>query len=69
MHRSRSHDAVIRVYGAVGNVIETDGARGRPKKRDWPFEPGNRPRLLSVFLTVIAIPYRFQDKLLSLRIL
>jgi len=23
MHRSRSHDAVIRVYGDVGDVIET----------------------------------------------
>jgi len=23
MHRSRSHDAVIRVYDATGNVIET----------------------------------------------
>jgi len=23
MHRSRSHDAVIRVYDAAGNVIET----------------------------------------------
>ena len=69
MHCSRSHDAVIRVYGAAGNVIETYGARGRFKERDWPFEPGNRPRLLSVFLTVIAVAYRFQDKLLSLRIL
>jgi hypothetical protein len=27
--RSRSHDAVIRVYDAAGNVIETHGARGR----------------------------------------
>ena len=24
-HRSRSHDAVIRVYDVAGNVIETDG--------------------------------------------
>jgi hypothetical protein len=23
MHRSRSHDAVIRVYDAAGNVIQT----------------------------------------------
>ena len=29
MHRSRSHDAVIRVYDAAGNVIETLRAQGR----------------------------------------
>jgi hypothetical protein len=28
MHRSRSHDAVIRVYDAVGNVIETHEDKG-----------------------------------------
>jgi hypothetical protein len=28
MHRSRSHDAVIRVYDAPGNVIETHGHAG-----------------------------------------
>ncbi len=27
-HRSRSHDAVIRVYDAVGNVIETHRHKG-----------------------------------------
>jgi hypothetical protein len=27
-HRSRSHDAVIRVYDAVGNVIETHEHKG-----------------------------------------
>jgi hypothetical protein len=27
-HRSRSHDAVIRVYNAAGNVIETHGHKG-----------------------------------------
>ena len=27
-HRSRSHDAVIRVYDAVGNVIETHVQNG-----------------------------------------
>jgi hypothetical protein len=34
MHSSRSHDAVIRVYDATGNVIEThEGARHpRPEK-------------------------------------
>jgi hypothetical protein len=28
MHRSRSHDAVIRVYDAGGNVIETHEHKG-----------------------------------------
>ena len=28
MHRSRSHDAVIRVYDAAGNVIETQEHKG-----------------------------------------
>jgi hypothetical protein len=28
MHSSRSHDAVIRVYDADGNVIETHGHKG-----------------------------------------
>jgi len=28
MHSSRSHDAVIRVYGAAGNVIETHEHKG-----------------------------------------
>jgi hypothetical protein len=28
MHRSRSHDAVIRVYDAAGNVIETHEHKG-----------------------------------------
>ena len=28
-HRSRSHDAVIRVYDAAGNVIETHEHAGR----------------------------------------
>jgi hypothetical protein len=27
-HRSRSHDAVIRVYDGTGNVIETHGHKG-----------------------------------------
>jgi len=29
MHSSRSHDAVIRVYDAVGNVIETHEHKGK----------------------------------------
>jgi hypothetical protein len=29
MHRSRSHDAVIRVYDDAGNVIETQKHKGR----------------------------------------
>ena len=28
MHSSRSHDAVIRVYDAAGNVIETHAHKG-----------------------------------------
>jgi hypothetical protein len=28
MHRSRSHDAVIRVYDAAGNVIEMHEHKG-----------------------------------------
>jgi hypothetical protein len=32
-HRSRSHDAVIRVYDEAGNVIETHEHKGNPPKR------------------------------------
>ena len=32
MHRSRSHDAVIRVYDAAGNVIETHEHTGQFKE-------------------------------------
>jgi hypothetical protein len=32
-HRSRSHDAVIRVYDAAGNVIETREQTG--ELREW----------------------------------
>jgi hypothetical protein len=28
MHSSRSHDAIIRVYDAAGNVMETHGHKG-----------------------------------------
>jgi hypothetical protein len=28
MHSSRSHDAVVRVYDALGNVIETHEHKG-----------------------------------------
>jgi hypothetical protein len=31
-HRSRSHDAVIRVYDAAGNVIETHEHKGEFKE-------------------------------------
>jgi hypothetical protein len=31
-HRSRSHDAVIRVYDEAGNVIETHGHAGEFKE-------------------------------------
>jgi len=32
MHSSRSHDAVIRVYDAAGNVIETHEHKGEFKE-------------------------------------
>ena len=32
-HRSRSHDAVIRVYDAAGNIIETHEHKG--EFREW----------------------------------
>jgi hypothetical protein len=32
IHSSRSHDAVIQVYDATGNVIETHEARGRVQR-------------------------------------
>jgi hypothetical protein len=32
MHRSRSHDAVIRVYDDAGNVIETREHKGEVKE-------------------------------------
>ena len=32
MHSSRSHDAVIRVYDAAGNLIETHEHRGEFKE-------------------------------------
>ncbi len=32
MHNSRSHDAVIRVYDAAGNVIETHEHKGNFKE-------------------------------------
>ena len=32
MHRSRSHDAVIRVYDQTGNVIETHEHKGEFKE-------------------------------------
>ena len=32
MHRSRSHDAVTRVFDTAGNVIETHGTQGRFQK-------------------------------------
>ena len=38
MHDSRSHDAVIRVYDAAGNVIANAPARGRFQGSvDYPF--------------------------------
>jgi len=34
-HHSRSHDAVIRVYDAAGNVIETHEYAGEFKQWSW----------------------------------
>ena len=36
-HYSRSHDAVIRVYDAAGNVIETHEHAGFSKSRQFTF--------------------------------
>ena len=35
-HRSRSHDAVIRVYDEAGNVIETHEHKGELRNNDLP---------------------------------
>jgi len=47
IHRSRSHDAVIRVYGKAGNVIETHEHAGDFKEWlancVWHFEPNKKP--------------------------
>jgi hypothetical protein len=45
-HRSRSHDAVIRVYDAAGNVIETHGARGRIQRMAKAAIRVGHPRIL-----------------------
>src|SRR5215471_2515763 len=37
-HYSRSHPAVVRVYDAAGNVIETHEHKGKSKKRQIPYE-------------------------------
>jgi hypothetical protein len=36
LHRSRSHNAVIRVYDAAGNVIETHEHAGEFKGGEYP---------------------------------
>jgi hypothetical protein len=36
MHSSRSHDAVIRLYDAAGDVIETHEHKGDFKERTTP---------------------------------
>src|SRR5262245_56011927 len=43
MHYSRSHDAVIRVYDAAGNVIETHEQKGEFRE---PRPPRAAPRLI-----------------------
>ena len=47
-HYSRSHDAVIRVYDAAGNVIETHEHAGEFKEWRVHFCPENAARLLSM---------------------
>ena len=46
-HRSRSHDAVIRIYDEAGNVIETHEHAGDFKECSSPFTCAKRPRSLS----------------------
>jgi len=52
-HRSRSHDAVIRVYDRTGNVIETDG-RG----------PGIDGSKNVIKMSLLSTFKRLEDKLL-----
>src|SRR4029077_20138150 len=47
MHRSRSHDAVIRVYDDADNVIETHQHAGDFEECSSPFTWAKRPRSLS----------------------
>src|SRR6266480_2099476 len=47
MHRSRSHDAVIRVYDAAGNVIETHQHAGGFKEEQPTFEGWRGPNSYS----------------------
>ena len=42
-HRSRSHDALIRVYDDAGNVIETHEHRGNSKRNMPPGRNFGRP--------------------------
>jgi hypothetical protein len=42
-HRSRSHDAVIRVYDEAGNVIETHEHKGWPQQTEF-VQPRNQQR-------------------------
>ena len=41
-HFSRSHDAVIRVYDAVGNLIETHEHTGHSERREQHPTPGQK---------------------------
>jgi hypothetical protein len=52
MHRSRSHDAVIRVYDAAGNVIETHEHKGDFK------EPQNNSGVFRIALESFLIAGR-----------
>jgi hypothetical protein len=49
MHRSRSHDAVIRVYDETGNVIETHEPKGKFK------EPWKRACQRAAFLRIFPL--------------
>jgi hypothetical protein len=54
MHRSRSHDAVIRVYDEAGNVIETQEHAGNLESRSGPAQD----RAVGVLNGVQAHPRR-----------
>jgi hypothetical protein len=56
-HRSRSHHAVIRVYDAVGNVIETHGHRAISKRALNSIHPVRlRTNKRTQFLSVCSHP-------------
>ena len=58
--RSRSHDAVIRVYDAAGNVIETHEHTGEGDCRYCPLGAGLSPSLIAsaslTYLPFFVVP-------------